>query len=450
MTDMKQKYAAQEVPRYTSYPTAVQFNDEVTARTSAKWLAELPEGEALSLYAHIPFCEKMCWYCGCHTNIAPDYSRIDTYVDDLLAEMDLVAKTISPKVGQVKHLHFGGGSPSMLKSPDFARIVSHLKSRFDFAEDAEIAVEIDPRTVDAKKAYAYAQAGVNRASLGVQDFNTHVQKKINRVQPVEMVQNVIGWLHDAGITAINFDLIYGLPGQGETEIAHSLALALTMQPHRFAVFGYAHVPWFKKHQQMIKDEDLPGTMERLAQADQVADNLTRAGYVRVGFDHYARADDNLSIAMREGRIRRNFQGYTDDDCDTLIGFGASSISSLPQGYAQNSPHMGHWRDAVRAGTLPTVRGVALQGEDAFRREAIMQVLGLGHLNLVAHCDRFGMPASAFDEAREKLKPLLADGLAVLDEDDLRVLPEGIRFSRNVAACFDTYWQPKGKRHSVAV
>lgn len=450
MTDLKQKYAAQEVPRYTSYPTAVQFHDQVTAETSSVWLSELPDGETLSLYVHIPFCEKMCWYCGCHTNIAPDYSRIDTYVDDLLAEVDLVADTISPNVGQVAHLHFGGGSPSMLESDDFTRIVNHLKDRFDFAADAEIAVEIDPRTVDAEKARAYAAVGVNRASLGVQDFNSHVQEKINRVQPVEMVRNVVDWLRDAGIAAINFDLIYGLPGQGEAEIAHSLELALSMQPDRFAVFGYAHVPWFKKHQQMIKDEDLPGTDERMAQADQVADILTSAGYVRVGFDHYAHPDDSLAIAVREGRIHRNFQGYTDDDCDTLIGFGASSISSLPQGYAQNSPHMGHWRDAVRAGSLPTVRGVALQGEDTFRRAAIMQVLGQGRLNLSDHCKQFDKPASALDDAREKLKPLLADGLAELNGDVLSVLPEGIRFSRNVAACFDTHWQPEAKRHSVAV
>lgn len=450
MTDLKQKYAAQEVPRYTSYPTAVQFHDGVDAATSAAWLAQLPDGEALSLYVHIPFCEKMCWYCGCHTNIAPDYSRIDTYVDDLLAEVDLVADTLSKQAGQVEHLHFGGGSPSMLEAVDFARIVNHLKTRFDFAPDAEIAVEIDPRTVDAEKARAYAAVGVNRASLGVQDFNAHVQEKINRVQPVELVRNVVDWLRDAGITAINFDLIYGLPGQGEAEIANSIALALSMQPDRFAVFGYAHVPWFKKHQQMIKDEDLPGTEERMAQADQVAELLTKAGYVRVGFDHYARRDDNLANAVKEGRIRRNFQGYTDDDCDTLIGFGASSISSLPQGYVQNSPHMGHWRDAVRAGKLPTVRGVALQGEDAFRRAAIMQILGLGRLNLAAHCVRFGMPPNALDDAREKLKPILADGLAELDGDELRVRSEGIRFSRNVAACFDTHWQPKEKRHSVAV
>jgi oxygen-independent coproporphyrinogen-3 oxidase len=444
------KYATREVPRYTSYPTAVQFHDGIGEAQARNWLAGVPEGELLSLYVHIPFCEKMCWYCGCHTNVVTGYERIKTYVDDLLTEMDLVSAALSPKAGQVHHLHFGGGSPSMLASSDFAAIIEKLQANFSFAENSEIAIEIDPRTMSADKAARYAKAGVTRASLGVQDFNLHVQEKINRIQPPEMVRQVQNWLFDVGISAINFDLIYGLPGQGSAEITRTLEIALEMRPDRFAVFGYAHVPWFKKHQQMILDEDLPDVHERLAQADLVAKILTDAGYVRIGFDHYARPNDSLAQAVLQNRVRRNFQGYTDDNCDTLLAFGASSISALPQGYLQNDPQMGKWRNSVRDGHLPIVRGVELSDDDRFRGAAIMEILSRGSLDLAAHCRAFGQPETALDGALEKLSLLAEDGLLVLDGRKVQITENGIRFSRNAAACFDNHWKPEKKRHSLAV
>jgi len=257
-------------------------------------------------------------------------------------------------------------------------------------------------------------------------------------------------LKTAGIFAINFDLIYGLPTQSLDDIRRTIDLALEMQPDRFAVFGYAHVPWFKKHQQLIVPEDLPDTALRLQQADLVAELLTNAGYIRVGFDHYARADDALGLASTNSQVRRNFQGYTDDACDVLIGFGASSISALPQGYVQNDPQMGKWRQQVRAGYLPVVRGVGLRQDDKLRRAAIMQVLSQGQLDMAALCRSFDLDAAALDDALPKLAPLAQDGLLTLSNRRLQVTPDGIRFLRNIAACFDSYWQPAQKRHCLAV
>ncbi|VAV87343.1 Coproporphyrinogen III oxidase, oxygen-independent [hydrothermal vent metagenome] len=444
------KYASQEVPRYTSYPTAPHFHAGVDRDCYANWLGELPATAPLSLYVHIPFCEKMCWYCGCHTNVVNGYDRVQQYIKDLFAEMDLVANAGAGKAGEVAHLHFGGGSPSLLHGSDFATIVRYLRERFNFAKSIEIAIEIDPRTMGQGKAQAYAKAGVTRASLGVQDFNLHVQQKINRIQPPELVKKQVDELRQNGINAINFDLIYGLPTQSLDDIRRTLDIAIPMQPDRFAVFGYAHVPWFKKHQEMIKSGDLPGVTARIKQADLVADLLVAAGYVRIGFDHFAKADDALGIAVKQRRVRRNFQGYTDDDCDILIGFGASSISALPQGYVQNNPQMGHWRKSVQAGELPVARGLMLDDHDKFLRAAIMQVLSRGDLDANAHCQKWNQPANALDDALAQLAPLAADGLIKITGKTLQILPEGIRFSRNIAACFDSHWKPKARRHSLAV
>ena len=442
--------ASQEVPRYTSYPTAVQFHQGVTEKTYTGWLQNLPQNQPLSLYVHIPFCHQMCWYCGCHTNIVSGYDRVQTYVGDLLHEIELVAQKIPDRSNPVVQLHFGGGSPSMLNSEDFISIIEGLKSGFSFDKAIEIAVEIDPRTVDEKKIAAYAGAGVNRVSLGVQDFNLAVQEKINRIQPPEMVQEVVKWLRSAGIYAINFDLIYGLPGQSLDHIRYTIERSLAMEPERFAVFGYAHVPWFKKHQQLIRQEDLPKTNTRMQQAELVKELLVAAGYIRIGFDHFARPDDNLARAAQTKSLRRNFQGYTDDDCDTLIGFGASAISALEQGYVQNDPHMGKWRKSVREGCLPTVRGLGLSDEDKFRRAAIMQILSQGQLDMAALCTKFGRDVDALDDAIPKLQDLPGDDLFHLSGRKILILEQGIRFSRNIAACFDPHWQPVAERHSASV
>jgi oxygen-independent coproporphyrinogen III oxidase len=450
MDSKHKKYALAEVPRYTSYPTAVQFTDTVDAQDYRAWLSKIGADEPLSLYVHVPFCQKMCWYCGCHTSIAHTYDRVGRYAQTLLAEIDLLAAALPAAHGGLAHVHFGGGSPTMLKEEDFAAITDALMTAFGARPAMELAIEIDPRTMNAQKARAMATAGVTRASLGVQDFNRHVQEKINRIQPFEMVRQNVDWLRDAGVKAINFDLIYGLPGQKVEDVRHSTELALSLNPDRLAVFGYAHVPWFKKHQEMIRQEDLPGMEERFAEAQMVGQVLQGAGYVAVGFDHYARADDAMAKAVQSGTLRRNFQGYTTDTADTLLGLGASSIGALGPGYVQNAPSLDHWRNAIEKGQLAVMRGVELQGEDALRRSAIMTLMSDMALDLAAKARAFGLPENALDDALDKLQPLAEDGLLTLDGRQVQVSAKGRMFVRNIAACFDTHWQASAGRHSRAV
>ncbi len=450
MDPAHKKYALAEVPRYTSYPTAVQFTDAIGEADYRLWLSQIVPGEPLSLYVHVPFCQKMCWYCGCHTTVAHTYDRVGVYATDLIAEIDLLAAALPVHHGGLAHVHFGGGSPTLLSDGDFAAITAKIIAAFGARDDMELAVEIDPRTMNAQKAAALANAGVTRASLGVQDFNKHVQEKINRIQPFSLVKQTVEWLRDAGIGAINFDLIYGLPGQSVDDVRRSTELALSLRPDRLAVFGYAHVPWFKKHQEMIKQEDLPGMEERFAEAHTVGQVLQNAGYVAVGFDHYAHPDDAMAKAVGSGALRRNFQGYTTDTADTLLGLGASSIGALGPGYVQNAPAMDAWRNAIHAGQLPVIRGVKLDGEDAMRRAAIMTMMSALELDLAAHAEAFNAPINAMDDALEKLLPLAEDGLVTLYDRRVTVTEAGRVFVRNIAACFDTHWQPSAKRHSRAV
>ncbi len=450
MKPAHKKYALAEVPRYTSYPTAVQFHDGIGAADYGQWLSQISAGEPLSLYLHIPFCKKMCWYCGCHTSVAHTYDRVGAYAHDLLAEIDLLAAALPAHHGGVAHVHFGGGSPTLLNDVDFAAICAKITMAFGTRDDMELAVEIDPRTMNAQKAKTLAKAGVSRASLGVQDFNTHVQEKINRIQPFEQVKQSVDWLRGAGVEAINFDLIYGLPGQSVDDVRHSAELALSLCPDRLAVFGYAHVPWFKKHQEMIDTSDLPGMEERFAEAKMVGKVLEGAGYIAVGFDHYAHPDDDMAKAVKAGTLRRNFQGYTTDAADILLGLGASSIGALGPGYVQNSPSLDQWRKAIHAGKLPVVRGVELQGEDAMRRAAIMTLMSAMKLDLGAHARAFNAPENALDDALVKLSPLVEDGLVHIDGQHVHVTDVGWVFVRNIAACFDTHWQASAGRHSKAV
>ncbi len=444
------KYALADLPRYTSFPTAVQFHGEVGEVEYRRWLANIAPQEPLSLYLHIPFCQQMCWYCGCHTSVAHSYERVGAYVLDLLREIDLLAAALPAHHGGLAHVHFGGGSPTLLSDTDFAAISAKIMEKFGARSEMELAVEIDPRTMSKTKALALAAAGVTRASLGVQDFNEHVQKKINRIQPFSQVKQSVDWLRSAGINAINFDLIYGLPGQSVTDVERSTALAASLQPDRLAVFGYAHVPWFKKHQSMIKDADLPGMEDRFAQAQMVGAGLEKAGYVAIGFDHYAKPDDSMALAAKRGKLRRNFQGYTTDAADTLLGLGASSIGAMEAGYVQNAPSMDGWRDAIHGGNLPIVRGVTLVGEDKMRRAAIMTLMSAMVLDLAAHCQTFGATPAALDDALIKLAPLADDGLVELDGRQIKVTAQGRLFVRNIAACFDTYLQADAGRHSKAV
>ncbi|MGJ3262999.1 MAG: oxygen-independent coproporphyrinogen III oxidase [Salinarimonas sp.] len=442
-------YALETVPRYTSYPTAAQFGPGVDEALYRRWLGALDGETPLSLYVHVPYCRALCWYCGCHTSVLNDDARIARYARRLEAEAERVAAAM-PRKGPVAHLHFGGGTPTILAPEDFAAVIGRLKDAFPFAPDAEIAVEIDPRTLTEEMAAALAGAGVNRVSLGVQDIDPEIQRLVHREQPTEQVAAAMALLRAHGIRRINVDLMYGLPTQTVAHVRASIAAVLALEPDRAAVFGYAHVPWFAKHQAAIDAALLPGAAERLAQAQAASDAFAQAGWVEVGFDHYARPQDPLAVAVREGTLKRNFQGYTTDTAETLIGFGASAIGALPLGYAQNEPHLGKWAQAIDEGRIPVVRGVPVSDEDALRRAAIYALMSAFTVDLGALAAQRGFAQDTFDADIARLAPLAADRLCTIEGRRVS-MPAHARFHvRNVAARLDGYWAPQATRHSRAV
>ncbi len=437
------------VPRYTSYPTAPHFSGSVDAGTYEHWLARLPPAAPLSLYFHVPFCDSLCWFCGCHTKIVRRYRPVSDYLDLLLREIDLAAGRLGDG-RPVRHLHWGGGSPTILEPSDIWRLGRRLHQRFTLAREAEFAVEIDPRGLGADAIEALAAIGVNRASIGLQDINPDVQKAINRVQTLEETASVADQLRAVGITALNVDLMYGLPHQTETGMAATVAAALTMAPDRIALFGYAHVPGMKPHQRLIPEDALPDGRARLAQAETAADALMAAGYRRIGLDHFARPDDPLAKAARRGRLRRNFQGYTIDGAPALVGLGPSAIGALPDGYVQNAAPMHTYREAIEAGRFATCRGVALTRDDRLRRAVIERLMCDLAVDLEALCDAFAMPAGHFAPELERLADLAEDGLVEIAGATVSVPADARPLLRCVAAVFDAYLEPTGRRHARAV
>jgi oxygen-independent coproporphyrinogen-3 oxidase len=449
-TRLKTDLATARVPRYTSYPTAPHFNASVTAKTAMKWLEAIPADEPLSLYAHIPFCDSLCWFCGCHMRVVNTYTPVAAYSDVLLREIGMVAAALRTR-RPVTHIHFGGGSPTILKPHDIARIAETLHTLFDIRPGAEFAVEIDPRGLADETIEAFAKAGVTRASLGVQDVNPRVQAAVNRIQPLEVTQSAVDRLRAAGITALNIDLMYGLPHQTIDDVKRTVEAAVAMVPQRFAVFGYAHVPEMKRHQALIDAAALPGGEERVAQVETVHALLTASGYVAIGLDHFARADDPLAVALAQGRLKRNFQGYTTDDAATLIGFGASAISSLPQGYAQNVVDMPEYRRLILNGELATARGRALTEDDRLRRAIIERLMCDLAVDVEAIAAAHGAGATDFSAAFEALQPLIAEGICKIDGTKVTVPREARAGVRLVCAAFDAYLHPQAPaRHAVAV
>jgi oxygen-independent coproporphyrinogen-3 oxidase len=346
----------------------------------------------------------------------------------------------------VSHLHWGGGTPTILEPDDIRRLANDLRETFGLAEGAEFAVELDPRGFTEAHAAALAAAGVGRASLGVQDCNPEIQAAINRVQPFATNARVVDLLRGAGVRAINLDLMYGLPGQTVADVARTVELCLGLVPDRIALFGYAHVPWMKKHQRLIDESRLPGIVERWEQAEEAARRLRAAGYRMIGLDHFARADDPLAA----GHLGRNFQGYTTDAADALVGLGASAIGSLPQGYVQNAVPIGVWRTRIERGEPPTVRGIALDADDRLRRTVIERLMCDLAVDLDEVAARHDAQATVFDDDLPALVPMVADGLARLDGHRLTITEEGRPFVRIAAAAFDRYLRPGETRHARAV
>ena len=435
--------AERNVPRYTSYPTAPHFSTAVGPELYGEWLAELPADASLSLYIHVPFCTEMCFYCGCHTKAVRKREPIDAYAKHLIEEISLLENLRGRKL---THLHWGGGTPSILGPEWLETISANLASRFDLSELKEHAIELDPRRLDKPLVRTLKAIGINRASLGMQDASPHVQQAIGRVQPFELVERAADWLREAGIENLNLDLMYGLPDQTAEDAAHSAELAVSLKPQRLALFGYAHVPWFKSHQRLIDDAKLAGATERLEQAQASADTLISFGYQAVGLDHFALPDDELCVAAREQRLHRNFQGYTTDDADALIGLGASAIGKLPQGFVQNAPDLGGYSRSVAAGKLPIVKGLTLSDDDRTRAAIIERLM----CDLEVDVDAVTGSAKQFAPEIEALKPLADEGLLQIDGSRIAVTDRGRAYVRIAAAAFDAYLPVSEKRHSVAV
>ncbi|MEO5323180.1 oxygen-independent coproporphyrinogen III oxidase [Mesorhizobium sp. CC13] len=443
-----EKHAA-PVPRYTSYPTAPHFKTDVSAATYAEWLRALPEGTATSLYVHIPYCDRLCWFCACHTKQVRRYDPVARYLEALAAEIESISAEAESRL-IITALHLGGGSPTLVAPDDMIALGRLLRSRFAFADDAEISVEMDPNDMDEARFDALAAIGMTRASLGVQDFDPHVQRTINREQTFEQTKAVVDAVRARGVRSVNLDVLYGLPHQTLETIAATIGQVLSLRPNRIALFGYAHVPWMKKHQTMIDEALLPGAEARLAQAETAARLILAAGYQAIGMDHFALPDDSLAMAARSATLRRNFQGYTTDQADALIGLGASSIGLLPQGYVQNMPATAEYERRVLAGGLATERGIALTEEDRMRSwviERLMCEFSFSPCDLVA---RFGEPAREVIAEAELLLANSGDGIFARSGNRFVVTEQGKPFVRSVAARFDAYLGKGTARHSVAV
>ena len=449
MSSAFEKYAGINVPRYTSYPTAPHFSAQFPASTYREWLTRLDPAEPISLYLHVPFCKQQCWYCGCNMKLAARYSPVATYVQHLLLEIDLIADALPARMA-VSHLHFGGGTPTVLDPEDLAGVMTHLSRRFELLPDAEIAIESDPRALSDSMIARIGTLGFNRASFGVQEFDPKVQAAINRIQPPEMVERAIEGFRAAGVPNINFDLIYGLPFQTAAALCRTVEQCVAMKPDRIALFGYAHVPWIAKNQRMIPDEALPAAAERAEQAAVAAAMLVANGYIQIGIDHFARPGDSLAIAATEGCLHRNFQGYTSDTARTLIGIGATSIGRTPEGYVQNASETGAWSRAVAAGKLPVARGHALREQDTLRSAVIERIMCDGSVDLAAAGRALGFADDWYLGEVPELIQMQEDHLLTYAGGKLSLAPEGLPLARVVASVFDTYLRNSTARHSVAV
>jgi oxygen-independent coproporphyrinogen III oxidase len=429
-------WMSKPAPRYTSYPPAPFFHAGAGAADYAASLARLKPGEPVSLYLHIPFCAELCLFCGCHTYITRREDRLAAYLRALVSEMELAARATHRL--SLSHLHLGGGTPNAISAAGMDYLFGALRRIFDFSNCREIAMEVDPRTLNRDQVKAMAAGGVTRASLGVQDFNPQVQKLVNRMQPYHRVAEVCGWLHAGGIGRINFDLMYGLPAQTPGSVAAVARQAAGLDPDRFALFSYAHVPQVKPHQKALSGCGIPDGTERLRMERAARDALTGAGYAEIGMDHFAKPDDSLARAMRERRMRRNFQGYTDDEALTTIAFGASAIGQTPDGFFQNEKAARPYQTAVSDGRLPIVRGYLLTPEDRVRSAIIEQLMCYFDCNVEAVSQRHQWAAERFAPELEAMRDYEDAGLVARDGYKISLTSPYRMAIRSVAFLFDAH------------
>ncbi|KGF70348.1 coproporphyrinogen III oxidase [Hoeflea sp. BAL378] len=436
-------------PRYTSYPTAPHFHAGIDGEVYARWLRQLKPDQTLSLYIHIPYCDRLCWFCGCNTKQTLKYEPLKTYIAALENEMATIASLIDPAC-RVTALHLGGGSPTMLHAEDMIALDKALRARFHFDADAEISVEMDPNDLTPEKYDALAAIGMTRASIGVQDFDETVQKAINRLQTFEQTREVVEQVRARGVRSVNCDVLYGLPHQTRKSVDRTIEQVLTLNPDRIALFGYAHVPWMKTHQKMIDESVLPDVTERFAQMNRAASTLTHAGYTAIGIDHFALPGDSLAVAAASGNMRRNFQGYTSDTADALIGMGASSIGQMPQGYVQNQPSTGEYQRQVNLGKLPVVRGFELSTEDRIRARIIELLMCDFAFSFATIRHEFGGEAESILDEAEYLAGCDSEGMIEFTGGLFQITAKGKPFVRSVASAFDGYFGTGAARHSLAV
>ena len=427
---------ARAVPRYTSYPTAADFGPLDSGAI------ERAMGEAsgdVSLYLHIPFCEMICYYCGCNTGVAGKRARVESYLAALHQEIATVASLL-PASARVRRIAFGGGSPNAILPAEFLALVDALHAHFPLYAPTW-SIELDPRSMNPAWGRAIGEVGMTRASMGVQTFAPHCQKAIGREQSPLLISRSVEWLRAAGVTSLNFDLMYGLPHQSTADLADSLENTRLMGADRIALFGYAHVPHMVPRQKMIPEEALPGAIERFAMAEQGFAALTGNGYRPIGFDHFALPHDPMAEAARTRRLKRNFQGFTDDPSDVLIGLGSSAISSFPGLIAQNEKNNGRYRMLSSQGRLSAVHGIVRHGDDQLRGAVIEQLLCQGH-TAIAPC--------LLGEVRAALAPFLTRDLARLSGHELAITAEGLPYARVIASLFDAYRAGSHQRFSSAI
>ncbi|WP_170593338.1 oxygen-independent coproporphyrinogen III oxidase [Ruegeria arenilitoris] len=436
-----------KVPRYTSYPTAPHFSNDVGPDMFSDWISAIRPGSSISLYVHVPFCRRLCWFCACRTQGTQTDNPVIAYVDVLKAELDLLAARL-PSGVTLSRLHWGGGTPTLL-NPDLMReLAAHILGIVPLGPNAEFSVEIDPNEVDAARLDALAEAGMNRASIGVQDFDDEIQKTIGRIQSYDTTREAIDMIRERGVPSLNADILYGLPHQTKARMTESVQKLLSLNPDRVALYGYAHVPWMAKRQQLIPSDALPTPEQRLDLFDTARRLFLWDNYEEIGIDHFATKDDGLTHALKAGRLKRNFQGYTDDQAEVLIGVGASSISRFPQGYAQNAPATSAHTKAVRDGRFSTSRGHLFKDQDILRARLIEALMCDFRIETAEILREHDISAAKLTAMYQRANDAF-DGLLQITDDGLFIPPEARALTRMIARTFDAYDLSKAG-HSSAI
>jgi oxygen-independent coproporphyrinogen-3 oxidase len=432
-------------PRYTSYPTAPHFNESFTHENFVDEITKTNKAQVspdLSLYFHIPFCDTLCYFCGCNMVVTHNRDRISKYIKYLKKEIDLISPRISAG-RKVAQLHWGGGTPTHLSPDEITDLAAFIHDKFDFYDEVEASSEIDPRELTKEHLSALRNSGFNRISMGVQDFNEKVQKAVNRIQPESMTRQVIDWVRELGFHSINLDLIYGLPFQSEKTFENTINTIIDISPDRIALFNFAHVPWMKKHQELIKIEDLPKAEEKLSILKMAVAKLTSAGYVFIGMDHFAKPDDELSIALNEKNLYRNFQGYSTNAGTDVYAMGITSISQFGRIYAQNVKKEKEYVTLLDKDILPTSKGCHLNDDDLLRRDVITRLMCDFELDFSSIEKKYDIN---FDEyfkwGLSNLDGMIEDNLISLENRVLKVTQMGRLLIRNIAINFDGYIERK--------